>query len=123
MDGTERSKVELLTAGPHAYLQYPHLTLDTSGTLFAAWTTSKVVKSNVSIYHYVHAMKSVDGGKTWQALDGKSIALRAVADDTGPATIISKADEFDVHSWLSAFMAKDGKLHFVYWAKTEPERQ
>jgi hypothetical protein len=28
-----------------------------------------------------------------------------------------------VHTWLSAFMAKDGKLHFVYWAKTEPERQ
>jgi hypothetical protein len=123
MDGTVRSKVELLKAGPHAYLQYPHLTLDASGTLFAAWTTSKVVESGVSIYHDVHAMKSPDGGKTWQALDGKPIALPAVADDGGPATLISKPDEFDVHSWLSALMAKDGKLHLVYWAKTAPERQ
>ncbi|MEX0612016.1 MAG: hypothetical protein WD229_07835, partial [Pirellulales bacterium] len=106
MDGAVRSKTELLQAGPHAYLQYPHLTLDASGTLFAAWTTSKVVKDNVSIYHDVHAMKSPDGGKTWQALDGKPIALPAVADDTGPATLISKVEEFDVHSWLSAFMAK-----------------
>ncbi len=123
MDGAVRSKTDLLQAGPHAYLQYPHLTLDASGTLFAAWTTSKVVKDNVSIYHDVHAMKSPDGGKSWQALDGTPIALPAVADDTGPATLISRADEFDVHSWLSAFMAKDGKLHFVYWAKTEPKRQ
>ena len=123
MDGTVRSKVELLQAGPHAYLQYPHLTLDSAGTLFAAWTTSKVVQSGESIYHDIHAMKSPDGGKTWQALDGKPIALPAVADDAGPATLISRTDEFDVHTWLSAFMAKDGKLHFVYWAKTEPERQ
>jgi hypothetical protein len=123
MDGILRSRVELLKAGPHAYLQYPHLTLDASGTLFAAWTTSKVDKSNVSIYHDVHAMKSVDAGNNWQALDGKPIALPALADDAGPATLISKPDEFDVHSWLSAFMAKDAKLHFVYWAKTEPERQ
>ncbi|MCI0332351.1 MAG: hypothetical protein L0228_03895 [Planctomycetes bacterium] len=123
MDGAVRSKLDLLQAGPHAYLQYPHLTLDSSGTLFAAWTTSKVVEDNVSIYHDVHAMKSPDGGKTWQALDGKPIELPAVADDTGPATLISRVDEFDVNTWLSAFMAKDGKLHFVYWAKTEPQRQ
>jgi hypothetical protein len=122
-DGKVRSQVQLLQGGPHAYLQYPHLTLDASGTLFAAWTTSKVVASNESIYHDVHAMKSEDGGKTWQALEGKPIALPAVADDAGPATLISQPDEFDVHTWLSAFMAKDGKLHFVYWAKTEPERQ
>jgi hypothetical protein len=123
MDGTVRSKVELLKAGPHAYLQYPHMALDVSGTLFAAWTTSKVDKSNVSIYHDVHAMKSLDGGKNWLTVDGKPIALPAVADDTGPTTLISKPDEFDVHSWLSALMAKDTKLHFVYWAKTIPERQ
>ncbi len=123
MDGQVRSKTQLLMAGPHAYLQYPHLTLDEDGTLFAAWTTSKVVKDNESIYHDVHAMKSPDGGEIWQALDGKPIELPAVADDTGPATLISAADEFDVHSWLSAFMAKDKKLHFVYWAKTAPERQ
>jgi hypothetical protein len=123
MDGTVRSKVELTKAGPRAYLQYPHLTMDDAGTLFAAWTTSKVIQSGESIYHDVHAMKSPDGGRTWQALGGKPITLPVVADDAGPATLISKSDEFDVHTWLSAFMAKDGKLHFVYWAKTAPERQ
>jgi hypothetical protein len=121
--GTVRSKVELLKAGPHAYLQYPHLTLDGTGQLFAGWTTSKVVANNESVYHDVHAMKSPDGGKSWQALDGKPIELPAIADDAGPATLISRTDEFDVHTWLSAFMAKDGKLHFVYWANTKPARQ
>jgi hypothetical protein len=123
IDGTVRSKVNLLQAGPHAYLQYPHLTMDANDTLFAAWTTSKVVQSGESVYHDIHAMKSPDGGNTWQALDSKPIELPAVADDAGPATLISKTDEFDVHSWLSALMAKDGKLHFAYWAKTKPERQ
>jgi hypothetical protein len=122
-DGNLRTKVDLLKAGPHAYLQYPHLTIDASGQLFAAWTTSKVDATGVSIYHDVHAMKSPDGGKTWQALDGTPVALPAFADDAGPATLISGTDEFDVHTWLSAFMAKDAKLHFVYWAKTDPERQ
>jgi hypothetical protein len=123
MDGKVRSKVELLKAGPHAYLQYPHLTLDSAGQLFAAWTTSKVVANNESIYHDVHAMKSPDGGKTWQALDGKPIELPAVADDAGPATLISRTDEFDVNTWLSAFMVKDDKLHFVYWSSTKLPRQ
>jgi hypothetical protein len=123
MDGKVRSKVQLLRAGPHAYLQYPHLTLDAAGQLFAAWTTSKVVANGESVYHDVHAMKSPDGGKTWQAFDGKPVELPAVADDAGPATLISSADEFDVHTWLSAFMAKGGKLHFVYWASTKPARQ
>jgi hypothetical protein len=123
MDGKVRSKVELLKAGPHAYLQYPHLTLDGAGQLFAAWTTSKVVSNNESVYHDVHAMKSPDGGKTWQSLESKPIELPALADDAGPATLISRTDEFDVHTWLSAFMAKDGKLHFVYWASTTPPRQ
>lgn len=123
-DGTVRNKATLLQAGPHAYLQYPHLTLDAAGTLFAAWTTSKFDPSaEVSTYHDIHAMKSPDGGSTWQSLSGQPIAVPAVADDTGPTTLISRADEFDVHTWLSSLIAKDGKLHFVYWANTNPQRQ
>ena len=109
-----------LTHGEIAYLQYPHLTLARDGTLFAAWTTSH---RDRYLYRSIHAMKSIDGGQTWQTLAGEPLALPIPADDTGPATRISRDDELDVHSWLSACMAKDGKLHLVYWAKTTPQRQ
>ena len=120
LDGTVRSTVTLLAPGPRAVLQYPHLTLDADGTLFAAWTTSR---KEGYLYHSVHAIKSPDGGQNWQTLGGRRLEPPMVADDSGPATQISKDSEFDVHTWLSTFMAKDRKLHFVYWAETKPQRQ
>jgi len=120
LDGTVRTNITLLTPGKRAVLQYPHLTLDADGTLFAAWTTSRPTGY---LYRSVHAIKSPDGGRNWQALDGKRLELPIIADDSGPSTQISKNSEFDVHTWLSALMTKDGKLHFVYWAETKPQRQ
>jgi hypothetical protein len=120
VDGQVRRSMRLLARGDYAVLQYPHLTLGRDGTLYAAWTTEK---HGVYLYRSIHAMKSADGGETWKTLEGKSLKPPIPADDTGPATQISRDDEIDVHSWLSAFMAKDGKLHFVYWAKTTPQRQ
>ena len=120
LDGEVRRSTTLLKAGPHAALQYPHLTLDAEGNLFAGWTTSAPDRY---LYWDIHAIRSVDGGVTWQTLAGKPLELPIVADDTGPADRISLDDEFEVHSWLSAFLAKDRKLHAVYWAKTTPERQ
>jgi len=120
LNGTVRTNITLLAPGRRAYLQYPHLNLDADGTLFAAWTTSRPTGY---LYHSVHAIKSPDGGQTWQTLDGRRLELPIIADDSGPATQISKDSEFDVHTWLSAFMVKDGKLHFVYWAETKPQRQ
>jgi DNA-binding beta-propeller fold protein YncE len=120
VDGQIRRKTNLLAHGDHAVLQYPHLTLSRDGTLYAAWTTSK---RTGYLYPSIHAMKSADGGESWMTLEGKPLKPPIVADVTGPATQISRDDELEVHSWLSAFMAKDGKLHFVYWAKTTPQRQ
>jgi hypothetical protein len=120
LDGTVRTNLTLIAAGKQAVLQYPHLTLDANGTLFAAWTTSMPTGY---LYRSVHAIKSRDGGQTWQTLDRKRLGLPIVADDSGPATQVSKDSEFDVHTWLSAFMVKDEKLHFVYWAETKPQRQ
>jgi cephalosporin-C deacetylase-like acetyl esterase len=120
LDGTVRTNVTLLTAGKTAVLQYPHLTLDADGTLFAGWTTSMPTGY---LYHSVHAIKSPDGGQTWRSLEGKPLEPSIPADDSGPSTQVSKSSEFGVHSWLSAFMAKDAKLHLVYWAETKPQRQ
>ncbi len=120
LDGRVRTNITLLAAGPTAGLQYPHLTLDTNGTLFAGWTTSTPTGY---LYRSVQAIKSLDGGQSWQSLEGRRLGLPIVADESGPSTQISKESEFGVHTWLSAFMAKDTKLHFVYWAETKPQRQ
>jgi cephalosporin-C deacetylase-like acetyl esterase len=120
LDGTVRSNFTLLAAGKSAVLQYPHLTLGDGGVLFAGWTTSMPTGY---LYRSAHAIKSPVGGQSWQSLDGRRLDLPIPADDSGPSTQISKPSEFDVHTWLSAFMAKDDKLHVVYWAETKPQRQ
>lgn len=120
IDGTLRKTLGLLTAGRQAVQQYPHLALGGDGTLHAAWTTSA---HGVYLYRSIQAMRSPDGGTTWKTLAGDVLTPPIVADDTGPTARISRTDELDVHSWLSGFMARGDRLHLVYWAKTEPERQ
>lgn len=112
-DGSVLKSAQLLVAGTKAVTQYPHLTLSDDGTLYAAWTTNNL---NEYLYRSIQAMKSPDGGETWLTLDGKLLTLPIISDDTGPTTRISHDDELDVHSWLSSFLWKQGKLHFVYWA-------
>jgi hypothetical protein len=119
-DGVVQKTIRLLVAGPKAVTQYPHLTLGNDGTLYAAWTTNDL---NAYLYRSIQAMKTTDGGDTWVTLEGKPLTLPIVSDETGPTTRISRDDELEVHSWLSAFLFKKDKLHLVYWAKTSPERQ
>lgn len=120
LDGTVRGNATILQQGEKAALQYPHLTVAKNETLYAAWTSSVYDKY---LYWDIHAMRSLDGGKTWQTLNGKPLKIPIIADNTGPADRISEDNEFKVHSWLSAFAAKDEKLHCVYWTKTSPQRQ
>ncbi len=119
LDGRVLDRKILLEPGQHAVLQYPHLAMDQSGTLYAAWTTEK---HGEYLYWDIHCMRSTDGGRTWKTLAGTPLALPATADDTGPTERISRDDEFNVHTWLSALAAKSGKLHFAYWANTDPPR-
>ncbi|MSR59070.1 MAG: hypothetical protein EXS05_15740 [Planctomycetaceae bacterium] len=119
-DGKVRQSTALFKAGPHAKVEYPHLALAADGTLFAAWTTSAPDRY---LYWDIHAMRSLDAGATWQTLAGVKLEPPVVADDTGKADRVTLDDEFEVHSWLSAFLAKDRKLHLVYWAKNAPQRQ
>ncbi|MCU0963431.1 MAG: BNR repeat-containing protein [Pirellulaceae bacterium] len=120
LDGKVTSSIQLLSPGPHAALQYPLLHLDRDGTLYAAWTTQK---HGVYLYWDIHVMKSPDGGANWQTLVGTALVPPIVADDAGPADRVSLEDEFEVHTWLSSMLAKDGKLHFLYLAQTEEPRQ
>jgi hypothetical protein len=60
---------------------------------------------------------------TWQTTAGTPVALPAVADQHGPADRVIRDDEYEVHTWLSNFLAKDGKVHFVYAAQCHPPRE
>lgn len=120
LDGTiQSSDYNLFKTGPNANVQYPQLDLEPDGTLHAVWTSEY---NHKYLYWDIHHILSRDGGKTWRNLDGTRLAPPILADDTGPALRITPDDEFDVHTWLANFLVKDGKLHFVYRAATEPPR-
>jgi hypothetical protein len=120
LDGTVRLSTNLLTAGKSAILQYPLLCLDTANTLHAAWTSQK---HGVYLYWDIHYLNSPDAGINWRTMSGKPVALPVVADEGGPADRITLDDEFEIHTWLSSFMVKNGKAHFLYLAQTNPPRQ
>lgn len=136
LDGEVRLSTNLLTAGKSAILQYPLLYLapqavaavagavsaraDAQNTLHAAWTSQK---HGVYLYWDIHYLQSPDGGSTWRTMASKPVTLPVVADEAGPADRITLDDEFDVHTWLSSFLIKDGKAHFLYLAQTNPPRQ
>lgn len=120
LDGTVRHSGTLLRDGSNAVLQYPLLSLDEKGVLHAAWTTQK---HGVYLYWDIHYMASSDGGRTWQTMKGEPLTLPIVADDTGPTDRITLDDEFEVHTWLSSFLVRGEKAHFLYLAQTTPPRQ
>lgn len=114
-----RTTQRLLQPGKDAYLQYPQLSLDIDGTLHAAWTTQW---KDGYLYWDIHHMLSKDGGATWQNLNGTPLTTPVVGDQHGPAMRITRDDEFESHTWLSSFMALNGKVHFAYLAQTKPAR-
>jgi hypothetical protein len=120
LSGNVLRRVELLAPGTHAILQYPLLTLDEAGRLVAAWTTQK---HGEYLYWDIHQMISDDGGLTWRTLRGDPLALPVTADDGGAAERVTLDDEFDSHTWLASCLARQGKLHLVYLAQTQPPRQ
>ena len=120
LDGAIRSSLQLFQNGPNAEMQYPSLCLDPAGILHLAWTT---VAHGRYLYWSIHFMQSRDGGATWRNADGTVLTPPIVADDTGPGQRVSLDDEFEVHTWLSNFLVREGKGHFLYLARTDPPRQ
>jgi len=120
VDGVIRASLPLFRDGPNAEMQYPSLCLDPAGVLHLAWTT---VAHGRYLYWSIHFMQSADGGATWRNADGTVLTPPIIADDTGPAQRISRDDEFEAQTWLSNFLVREGKAHFLYVAGTDPPRQ
>jgi hypothetical protein len=119
-NGKLLSKRSVLNArGPKGCTQYPLLQVDRTGTLHHAWTT---VQRGKPVYWDIHYMLSPDGA-AWSNLKRQKLKTPIIPDNTGPTLRVSLDDEFEANTWLSNFMARDGKLHFIYHARTKPSRQ
>ena len=111
---------QILREGKNGILQYPLLSLDEMGWLHLAWTTQK---HGVYMYWDIHHLVSRDGGTTFSNLNGDSLTLPIVADDTGPAMRVTPDDEFEVHTWLSSSLGRRGHWHGLYLAQSTPPKQ
>jgi hypothetical protein len=120
LDGLVQSQAQLITSGPNAAPQYPYITVDERGIIYAAWTN---VKHGEYMYRSIHVVRSIDAGASWQRLDGTPVALPIVCDETGAATKVILDDELDVHTWLWSLVATDDRLHALYLAQHTPGRQ
>ena len=120
LDGTVLERHQLTVDGDNAGAQYPLSFLDPSGVLHAAWTT---LQHGVYMYWDIHYMASDDGARSWRRMDGTPLQIPVRVDDTGPTDRVTLDDEFEIHSWLSNLIVKDGKAHFVYAAQAESWRQ
>ena len=120
LEGALLERQELTVDGANAGPQYPLSFLDPSGVLHAAWTTQKL---GVYLYWDIHYMASDDGARSWRRMDGTPLQIPVPVDDSGPSDRITLDDEFEVHSWLSNLLVKDGKAHFAYAAQVDSWRQ
>src|SRR5262249_56644554 len=117
------AEYQLTRDGTNANMHYPHLYLDDNGHLYLAWTTVRINPAlesqcgNNFPYWSIHFMRSLDGGVTWSKPNGQILTPPIIADDTGPTDEITPPDERCVYTWLSTFLVKGDKAHFVYYAR------
>src|SRR5262245_54912059 len=117
------AEYQLTRDGTNANMHYPHLYLDENGHLYVAWTTVRINPAlesqcgNNFPYWSIHFMRSLDGGVTWSKPNGQILTPPIIADDTGPTDEITPPDERCVYTWLSTFLVKGDKAHFVYYAR------
>lgn len=119
LDGTIKKQYQLTRNGPNAGMHYPYLYLDENNYLYAAWTTSP----EGSTYRSIHFIRSKDGGNTWEKPNGQALTAPIIADESGPTDRITLDDEYNSNPWLSTFIVKAGKVHFMYYARAPLNRQ
>ena len=120
LEGGLLERQELTVDGADAGPQYPLSFLDPSGVLHAAWTS---LRHGVYMYWDIRYMASDDGARSWRRMDGTPLQVPLPADEGGASDRITLDDEFEVHTWLSNLLVKDGKAHFAYAAQAESWRQ
>jgi hypothetical protein len=124
------AEYQLTRNGDNANMHYPHLYLDDNGHLYVAWTSVRINpalegqdqcgNSNLqNPYWSIHFMRSLDGGVTWMKPNGQILTTPISADETGdsPTDEITLPVERCVNTWLSTFLVKGDKVHFVYQAE------
>lgn len=105
----------LLTGGERiARPSYPRMLLG-GGTLYVAWSSDRI-GGDINDYHSIHAVRSPDGGETWQNLAGKPLTPPFVGDQDGDTTEITEPWERPCTTWLTGFAATRHKAHFFYLA-------
>ena len=120
LDGAVLERQELTVDGANAVPQLPLSFLDPS----ACCTSPGPRKSTGSIY--------TGTSTTWPPTTGRRAGgawmahrcrYRCRSTTSGPSDRITLDDEFEVHSWLSNLLVKDGKAHFAYAAQAATWRQ
>jgi hypothetical protein len=116
---------QLTRDGTFAGVYHPHMYLDDNGHLYLAWTT---IYLDFEIdghppYWSIHFMQSLDGGVTWRKPNGRRLATPIIADHTGPTHEITGAGEWHVNTWLSTFIVKGDKAHFIYYADSPVNKE
>ncbi len=117
LDGTIRfSEMLVINSNGHnsnsVFFTYPYFSLGDDGVLYAAMTTEA---SGYRAYRDIRAMKSPDGGNTWQSLTGTPLSV-PIKSNHPNFTRITLNDEDSPSTWLASMMVKDGKIHFAYEA-------
>ena len=93
---------------------YPNMVLS-DGILYVAWSSDKI-GGDLDDYYSIHAVRSPDGGETWQNLAGKPLTPPFVGDQEGGTTEVTERWERPCTTWLTAFAVTSQKAHFVYLA-------
>lgn len=105
----------LLTGGEQiARPSYPRMLLS-GGTLYVAWS-SDLIGGDLDDYYSIHAVRSSDGGVTWQNLAGEALVPPFVGDQDGDTTEVTLPWERPCTTWLTGFAVTESKAHFFYQA-------
>ena len=112
----------LTSAGCLAYLEYPQIQMD-GPTIYVSWTTQKYddpeqteqteQTTTTRLYSSIHFIKSLDGGITWEKIDGTKLSLPITPDVYGPADNLLGYNMTNWHRWLTHFLPYLGYIHFA----------
>jgi hypothetical protein len=109
----------LLTGGEAvARPSYPGMRLE-NGVLYVAWSSDRV-GGDLDDYYSIHAVRSPDGGVTWQNLAGDPLIPPFIGDHEGDTTEITEPWERPCTTWLTGFAVTARKAHFYYLAAPNP---